>query len=169
MNDRELLDAIYKLLAIGVTLGFIILAVASVLLVIGIVATRRAARYEDDMKATLTDVADLLPIVKAWAMSARTGASDSRDAVNRIEEHVKAAPDAERHVIEAVSRVPDQTAEKVVEKLDEIKRLIIAPLALAAIFGGSAVATPRATAADELRQRNAVKALTLAGSPADNR
>lgn len=102
---HERLQWIIGLLVSILVLKFVLLVLAILNLHVKIV-TRDEVR---EMKL-------LLGIVKDWANSARAHSRDAKDLTEKAKEQ---APAAERHVLEAVGRVPEQTAERVVEKLKD--------------------------------------------------
>ena len=156
---HERLSILSGLMIAGVLIGLIILGVQIAILVVKI-GTRRE----------MADIREMLVIVKGWAYNARANVSDANATLQTVKNAAEAAVThptrEEKQMARAVEQIPEKTADKVVEKLggsEVIKKMLFPPLLATLAVAGTAVAAPRADAADDLRAKNAAAATAWAG------
>jgi hypothetical protein len=155
---HERLTMLLWLMGFGIFVGLVVLGVQIAILVVKI-GTRRE----------MADIREMLAIVKGWAYNARANVNDANATLQTVKNAAEAAVThptrEEKQMARAVEQIPERTADKVVEKLggsDVIKRLLFPPLLATLAVAGTAVAAPRADAADDLRAKNAAAATAWA-------
>lgn len=157
MNNAEMeaINANRVLLETGIALGVIVLVVQFVLLAVELIIRREMVGY---LRASVI-LAESVRVNRKEAIIAKD------DTVQRVKDAVKIG------VEEVPEKTADLTADRVVERLggEEVLKKLMLPLAILAGLAGPAMAATTATAAEELRDRNAAIALSWwADQPGDN-
>lgn len=96
----------------------VVLAAQLAAIAMGVLLYQKLRDRTTQAVANDEEIMEVLKLIKGWALSAKSHQSDAKETLKEVKESIK-KPSSDEVLLTEVKKVPDATAERVVEKIAE--------------------------------------------------